>query len=135
AAGYQRVAAAVLKDGENVLGALVLARRERRAFDEEQCAFIEMLATLLATAVGNQAHLEKARTDAARTQLLSEISVLLHDGEGPETMFSMLATRLPEQIAFDALSLLVFEGRDRLRVVDSLRRRSMQPGTFFTIED
>lgn len=134
-AGYRRAIAAVLRDGDQVLGSFVMARFEPRPFDPEECAFIDMLATLLSRAVANQRHLEKARTDAARTQLLNELSVLLHNGEGPEAMFNMLASRLPEQISFDSLSLLVVEGTDRLRVVDSLRRQSMQPGSMFALDD
>ncbi len=134
-AGYQSAITAVLRDGDDVLGSLQFARNDPAPFTSEESAFIEMLANLLARAVANQVHLARARADAARTHLLNALAVLLHNGEGPAGLFSRLGERLREVIAFDALSLLVAEGPNRLRVVDSLRRKSMQPGTLLTTSD
>ncbi|HMO52902.1 MAG TPA: GAF domain-containing protein [Tepidiformaceae bacterium] len=134
AAGYRSAVTVMLRDGDEVIGSIQVARTEAWQFDDEQCKFLETLASLLARAIANQNRLGQARKEAERTRLLNELSVLLHDGQAPEALFSLLTAQLPDLIAFDSLSLLVTEGA-RLQVVDSLRRQSMKPGTSYALDD
>ncbi|MCX7617067.1 GAF domain-containing protein [Tepidiforma sp.] len=127
-AGYRRGLAALLQEGQELVGTLHLARATDEPFDARERAFIATLARLLAVAVGNRRRLLDTTRAYERSRILNELALLLNRGEGPEAFFEALSARLQASVDFDGLSLWVVDGPDHFRVVDSLRRRSTGPG-------
>ncbi|PFG73179.1 GAF domain-containing protein [Tepidiforma thermophila] len=127
-AGYRRGLVARLFDEGRLVGSLNLARREAAPFSAEEREFVGALARLLAVAVGNRRRLFEATRLAERTRILNELALLLNQGEGPEAFFAALAHRLQAVLDFDGLGLWVASGPEHFRAVDSLRRRTVQPG-------
>lgn len=119
--GVQRGAAVALRHDGGDLGYLVLSRVDNQPFNQEECAFLDLLGTLLAQAIANRRRLEASQREAARSSLLNAIAVLLNRGEPPETFFQHLAARLQEILPFDGMVLLAAHGRSRLRVVESFK--------------
>ncbi len=114
-AGIIRNAGAVLRQEDEILGALGLGRRRNLAFTDTEMAFVETVATLLTQAVANQRRIERSEADARRAQLLNELSVLINAGEPVDALFDRIKATVRQAIAFDFLALHVAnEGKLRL---------------------
>ena len=108
--GHQRGALAFLRDGEELLGVLVLARKTSRRFDADERQFIELLGSILSQSLTNQRRIERTETAAVRARTLNEVAVLLNAGETIETIFHRLRELLLQGVGFDFCALTVRGG-------------------------
>ena len=108
--GHQRGALAFLRDGEELLGVLVLARKSSRRFDSDERQFIELLGSILSQSLTNQRRIERTETAAVRARTLNEVAVLLNAGETIETIFHRLRELLLQGVGFDFCALTVRGG-------------------------
>ena len=127
--GIERGASAVLRAAGEPVGMFAFGRRREARYTAAEEEFIEVLATILGQAVGNQRRLEAARGEAARNRLLAEMAVLLNAGEPPRRFFDRLSELLQAAVSFDYMALLVAEaGGQQLRVEGSLRSLVLKAG-------
>ncbi len=103
--GLRRGAAVALRQEDSVLGYLFVGRLEDEAFNAEECAYLEILGTLLAQAIANHAKVEDSRAEAIRSQVLSELAVLLQGGTNVQDHFDRLSELLLQAVGFDFLSI------------------------------
>ncbi|MCZ7577661.1 MAG: GAF domain-containing protein [Dehalococcoidia bacterium] len=101
----RRGAAVALRQEDSVLGYLFVGRLEDEAFNAEECAYLEILGTLLAQAIANHAKVEDSRAEAIRSQVLSELAVLLQGGTNVQDHFDRLSELLLQAVGFDFLSI------------------------------
>lgn len=135
AAGFKRFVAAVLMQGDNVLGILDIGRRQNLAFTAEDEAFARLVATLLAQAVANGLRLERTETEASRNRLLSELAVLLSAGEPIEAIFGRVRDLMDQALPFDYIGLSVDDGGGMLRVVGAEPPAMHNPGDRYPLAD
>ncbi|MBA4179472.1 MAG: hypothetical protein C0506_02690 [Anaerolinea sp.] len=131
--GITRAIAVALRAAGEPVGMFSLGRRRDARFSPAEVEFVEVLATILGQAVGNQRRLRAARADAARSGLLNEAALLVNSGEPPERLFDRLRELLQGALPFTHMALLLPEdGGARLRVGGSLRSRILKPGASFS---
>jgi signal transduction histidine kinase/transcriptional regulator with GAF, ATPase, and Fis domain/ActR/RegA family two-component response regulator len=104
-AGLRRGATVALRHEGSVVGYLLVGRQEDDAFNEEECAYLEILGTLLAQAIANHQKVEESRAEAIRSQVLSELAVLLQGGDSPHDHFDRLSELLLQAVGFDFISI------------------------------
>ncbi len=106
-AGFQRGATAVIAGVEGAEGLVTLGRSHDIPFSKGELTFLELAAALLGQAATN---LQKARTTAAqalRNRVLSELGLLLNNGEPIDTHFEKLRELLLEGVGFDFCAVSV----------------------------
>ncbi len=101
ALGLRSAAACILREGGVVLGVLSVARRDPSGFEAEEVAFLEILVTILAQAIGQRRRLAQARAETGRRELLTELSILLNNGEPVEALFGRLPHLVRSAVDFD----------------------------------
>ncbi|MCZ7577662.1 MAG: hypothetical protein M5U18_11700 [Dehalococcoidia bacterium] len=74
-------------------------------------AFIELVAALLGQAAANHAKTHAREAEALRNRVLSELAILLSDGEPVEAHFHRLRELLLEGVGFDYCSVVAREPR------------------------
>ncbi|MBK6664204.1 MAG: GAF domain-containing protein [Thermoflexaceae bacterium] len=105
--GIQRMLSAVLMQDGEPLGVLGLGRRSSERFGAADVAFVEVLATLLGQAVGSRKKVRTLERDARRSQILSDLALLLNNREPVDRFFFALQERLPLALQFDQLALSI----------------------------
>lgn len=135
AAGFKRFIAAVLMQGDNVLGVLDIGRSRNLAFTPGDEAFARLVATLLAQAVGNSLRLELSQTESSRNRLLSELAVLLSAGEPIEAIFGRVRDLTGQALPFDYIGLAVEDGGGMLRVVGAEPPAMHNPGDRYPLAE
>ncbi len=103
--GLQRGATVSLRQEGSVLGYLLVGRQEDEAFNAEDCAYLEILGTLLAQAIANHRKVEESRAETIRSQVLSELAVLLQGGNSVQDHFDRLSELLLQAVGFDFISI------------------------------
>lgn len=106
AAGCTRGAIALLRDGDELRGILVLARREQRHFDNDERLFIELLRSILAQSLANRTRFDRTAAAAARARTLNEVALLLNAGGDIETIFQKLLELIDKAIEVDYVGLM-----------------------------
>jgi len=94
AAGYQCAASALLRLPEGVTGVLVAARREDRPFEPGDLEFLDLAAAGIAQADRNYRQELERRAQAARDRVLTELALLVNNGQPIETHFHTLSRQL-----------------------------------------
>jgi signal transduction histidine kinase/ActR/RegA family two-component response regulator len=126
AAGIVRVAAVVLWHGGELMGELAVGRQRNRAFSSDECEFLQTVGNLLAQAVANQLRFRRIEEDAARSDLLNELSMLLNAGEHVEALFDRLPAMLRQAVPLDYVGLAVPGEGELLSTMDW---NAQDPGT------
>lgn len=103
--GLRRGATAALRHEGSVVGYLLVGRQEDEAFNEEERAYLEIIGTLLAQAIANHQKVEESRAEAIRSQVLSELAVLLQGGNSVQDHFDRLSELLLQAVGFDFISI------------------------------
>ena len=103
--GYRRVAALTITHGGETLGFLTLARRNEAVFTREEVDFLETLCTMLGQTITNRRKVEEKEAEAIRSQVLSELTVLLQGGNRIEDHFDRLAELALQAVGFDFISI------------------------------
>lgn len=101
AAGLERTCLAFLYENDEPAGALILARKGMQRFDPEEEAFISLLASALSQALANLRTTEAKAAEAQRSQVLSELAILLQGGDEIATHFERLSSLLLQGVGFD----------------------------------
>jgi signal transduction histidine kinase/ActR/RegA family two-component response regulator len=104
-AGYGRAALGVIREDGATAGLLIVARRSRRRFDDEELAFIGLLRSLLSQALTGQLRQRQALAAASRARVLNELAVHLSVGTPLDAVFRELTQLLPEALAYDWVAL------------------------------
>jgi signal transduction histidine kinase/CheY-like chemotaxis protein/transcriptional regulator with GAF, ATPase, and Fis domain len=104
-AGMRRGATVALHHDGSPLGYLMVGRAENEPFNDEERAYLQPLGTLLAQALANHQKVEDSRAEAIRSQVLSELAVLLQGGSGVQDHFGRLSELLLQAVGFDFLSI------------------------------
>lgn len=102
----------LLRDGDELLGVFTLGRNRNVPFKPEERAFVGVVTTLLKQAIANEHRLHQVEMEAARGQLLNELSLKLSDGESVEALFAELPVFLGRALQFDYVGLAAFGGPD-----------------------
>lgn len=100
-AGFQRACLAPLHDDGSSARALIFARKNVQKFDPEEQAFILLLASALSQALANRRAMAAKATEAQRSQVLSELAILLQGGDEIPTHFQRLSDLILQGIGFD----------------------------------
>lgn len=108
-AGIRRGATVALHHDGSALGYLLMGREEDEPFTGEECAYLQLLGTLLAQAIANQQKVEESRAEAIRSQVLSELAVLLQGGNSVQDHFDRLSELLLQAVGFDFISITLAE--------------------------
>lgn len=109
AAGIRRGAVAALTHQGATLGYLLFGRADGAPFSGEEQELMRTLATLLAQALANHAKVEESRAEAIRSQVLSELAVLLQGGNSVQDHFDRLSELLLQAVGFDFISITVHD--------------------------
>ena len=104
-AGMRRGATVALHHDGSALGYLLMGRKEDEPFTGEECAYLQLLGTLLAQAIANHRKVEESRAEAIRSQVLSELAVLLQGGNSVQDHFDRLSELLLQAVGFDFISV------------------------------
>ncbi len=105
ASGMRRGAVGSLQHDGAVVGYLLVGRLEDRVFSGEECAYLELLGTLLGQAIANHQKVEASRAEAIHSQVLSELAVLLQGGNSIATHFDRLSELVLQAVGFDFISI------------------------------
>lgn len=105
--GHERVAVAVLQHEARPLGYLALVKQDPSPFTGDECAYLELVGTLLAQATANHQKVQESHAETIRGQVLSELSVLLQGGERLAAHFDRLSELLLQAVGFDFISITV----------------------------
>jgi len=108
-AGFQRGVTALIPNTEGSEGLLTIARRDDLAYSDRDMAFIELVAALLGQAAANHQKTHAREAEALRNRVLSELAILLSDGEPVEAHFNRLRELLVEGVGFDYCSVVARE--------------------------
>jgi len=100
----QGMIAVVRHEGEAV-GYFFLGREEQIAFSPQECSFIEIVCTLVGQAIANRAKVEDKEAEAIRSQVLSELAVLLQGGTRIHDHFETVSEILLQAVGFDFISV------------------------------
>lgn len=135
-AGMKRAMSVVIESSGEVRGVLSLARANGERFSADEEEFLKTLSAMLGQAMEARGRLRRAETEAARQALLSDLAILLTNGETLEAFFDILSAQLQRAVPFSGLVLMVETPEaDTYRVVQGLRRRSFQPGQVVRKDD
>ena len=104
-AGYQRGAMAFLRDGSELRGLLVMARRSRRRFDPGELTFMELLRSVLAQSLINRQQVARVEGATARARTLNDVALLLSRTDDLGASFDKLIALLRGAIEFDYAGL------------------------------
>ena len=104
-AGMRRGATVALHHDGSALGYLLMGRQEDEPFTGEECAYLQLLGMLLAQAIANYQKVEESRAEAIRSQVLSELAVLLQGGNSVQDHFDKLSELLLQAVGFDFISI------------------------------
>ncbi|MGE3074643.1 MAG: GAF domain-containing protein [Dehalococcoidia bacterium] len=119
-AGFQRGATAIIAGVEGSEGLLTVGRREDLPFSDEEMTFLELVSALLGQAAANLHKSAATAAQALRNRILSELGLLLNNGEPIETHFQKLRELLLEGVGFDFCAVSVREpGQTTLRSMRS----------------
>jgi signal transduction histidine kinase len=94
AAGFRRTGLAFLRDGGELRGLVLLARRTSRRFDSDELTFIELLRSVLAQSLANLREVQQKRLQASRSRVLSELALIVNDGQPIATHFARVCQLL-----------------------------------------
>ncbi|MGE0601758.1 MAG: GAF domain-containing protein [Dehalococcoidia bacterium] len=118
--GLQRGATAIVAGVEGAEGLLSLGRKEDLPFTAEEMTFLELVCALLGQAATNLQKSAVTAAQALRNRILSELGLLLNNGEPIETHFQKLRELLLEGVGFDFCAVSVREpGQSTLRSMRS----------------
>ncbi len=128
-ARLKRAVSVVIESSSEIRGILSLARANGARFTPDEEEFLKTLSAMLGQAMEAHARLRAAEREAARQALLSDLAILLTNGETLEAFFDILAAQLQRAVPFSGLVLMVETAEpESYRVVQGLRRRSFAPG-------
>jgi signal transduction histidine kinase/transcriptional regulator with GAF, ATPase, and Fis domain/ActR/RegA family two-component response regulator len=109
AGGIRRGAVAALTQQGATLGYLLFGRADGAPFSEEEQELMRTLATLMAQALANHSKVEESRAEAIRSQVLSELALLLQGGNSVQDHFDRLSELLLQAVGFDFISITVHD--------------------------
>jgi signal transduction histidine kinase/ActR/RegA family two-component response regulator len=112
-AGIRTAMTTLLRQDETPLGMFSVGRTALHPFGEEDLAFVEHVAALLAQAVANQARLTEARAAAARSELLNELALLINAGENLESLVDRMLSLIGRAVKFDWIQLSTARSLDQ----------------------
>ncbi len=115
--GLRRAWTMPLLDEDAVLGILTVARYSREPFLPSEQAFLRKAARLLTSAVREETRVHEAQQEAARSQLISELSLLLNEEEPVASLFDRVHALLGEAIQTDFAMLGTTNGDNALHVI------------------
>ena len=103
--GYQRAGLAFLRSEGELQGALLLGRESARRFDKDEQGFISVLQSILSQSLANQRKAEEKESETRRRQVLSDLAVVLQQGDDIAADFERLRALLGSALDFDFISL------------------------------
>ncbi|HNM77627.1 MAG TPA: GAF domain-containing protein, partial [Tepidiformaceae bacterium] len=127
-AGYQRGAMAFLRDGSELRGLLVMARRSRRRFDPGELTFMELLRSVLAQSLINRQQVARAEGAAARARTLNDVALLLSRTDDLGASFDEFVALLGQAIEFDYAGLAEVIEQGSMRQVAARPELAHQDG-------
>jgi len=107
--GYQRAAAAVIPNPDGPDGIVTIGRHAAQPFSEREMEFIKLFAALLGQAAANHGKTYAREAEALRNRILSELALLLNDGQPVEVHFQRLRELLTQGVGFDYVSVVARE--------------------------
>jgi signal transduction histidine kinase/CheY-like chemotaxis protein len=118
--GMRRGVSVVIRHAGEVVGLLALARKRPERYGPEEVAFIETLTAMLGQAIANHRKLRESQAEAIRSQVLSELSMLLQEGDAITARFDHISELLLQAVGFDHISVTVRQpGTEKNLVVRS----------------
>ncbi|HML97042.1 MAG TPA: GAF domain-containing protein [Tepidiformaceae bacterium] len=108
-AGFKRAVTAIVPNPEGPDGLLTIGRRDDLPYSDRDMEFIKLVAALLGQAAANHAKTHAREAEALRNRILSELALLLNDGEPVEVHFNRLRELLLQGVGFDYCSVVARE--------------------------